>query len=230
MEGLKGIGSMATRQVLRDLAEIWNSRKGRQVELEAAGGVEIGKRVGEGEAFDLVFLASDALGTLAAEGKVVREALYDLFRSEVVAAVRKGAPWPDISSVSAFKNSLKAAKSIGYSTGPSGKALVALFEGWGIYGEIKDRMVLAPAGVPVGSLIAAGEVEFGFQQRSELIHVEGIDILGSLPGEAAIVTIFSGAVASGSRSKADARAFLEFVASPEARAATLAQGLSPFSG
>ncbi|TXT51476.1 MAG: molybdate transport system substrate-binding protein [Spirochaetes bacterium] len=229
MEALKGIGSMATRQVLQEIAGLWNSRREPKVSLESAGGVEVGKRVREGEAFDLVFLASDALGQVAAEGKVDGDASFDLFRSEVVAAVRKGAQKPDISSVLAFKNALKAAKSIGYSTGPSGKALVALFEGWGIYGEIKDKMIVAPTGVPVGSLIAAGDVEFGFQQRSELIHVEGIEILGSLPGEAAIVTIFSGAVASGSKRKADAKAFLEFIVSPEARAATLAEGLSPFS-
>ncbi len=229
MEALKGIGSMATRQVLQQIAELWNSSRSPKVSLEATGGVEVAKRVGEGEDFDLVFLASDALGRLASEGKVDKAAYFDLFRSEVAAAVRKGARMPDISTVSAFKEALVSAKSIGYSTGPSGKALVSLFEAWGIFGQIKDKMVVAPPGIPVGSLVAAGEVELGFQQRSELIHVEGIEILGSLPGEAAIVTIFSGAAASGSTRKSEARAFLEFIAGPEARAATLAEGLAPFA-
>jgi molybdate transport system substrate-binding protein len=230
MEVLKGIGSMATRQVLKEIVGLWNAKNGRQVELEAAGGVEVAKRVGEGEAFDLVFLASDALEQLVVAARVAPESKVDLFRSNVVAAVKKGAAKPDISSVPALKETLKRLNSIGSSTGPSGKALIALFERWGIYKEIKDKIVVAPPGVPVGELIADGKVEFGFQQMSELIHVAGVDILGTLPGEAGIITIFSGAVASLSKNKEGAKDFLDFITGPEAKEATLREGLEPFRG
>src|SRR5690606_37393516 len=105
-----------------------------------------------------------------------------------VAAVRAGAPRPDIGTGDALRAAVLAAPSIGYSTGPSGVALQALFARWGIADEVKQRTVQAPPGVPVGTLIARGEVALGFQQRSELIHVEGIDILGPLPADIAIDT------------------------------------------
>ena len=122
-----------------------------------------------------------------------------------------------------------AAKSISYSTGPSGVALARLFEQWGIAEQIKNRIVTAPPGVPVGSLVAKGEVELGFQQLSELIHLDGITLLGNLPADIQITTTFSAAVGSASTHKSQARTLLAFLASEQAAAAIRRQGMEPTS-
>lgn len=224
---IKGISSMATRQVLRELSAVYQRRAGCIVKIEAAGGVDAARRVQAGETFDVVFLASDALDKLIASGRVSAGSKVDLFNSDVAVAVRAGATRPDMGSEDALRQTVLAARTIGYSTGPSGVALIRLFERWGIAADIKDRIVQAPPGVPVGTLLARGEVELAFQQLSELLHVEGIEVIGPLPGAIQITTTFSGGVCAGSRQAGTVRSLLEFMASPEAAEAKRRHGMEP---
>ena len=224
---IKGISSMATRQVLAELVELYGRQCGDRIAIESVGGVDAAKRVQAGEVLDVVILASDAIAKLAASGHVVPASQVDLVHSGVAVAVRAGAPVPDISSEDAVRRAVLAARSLSYSTGPSGVALAQLFERWGIAQEIAPRIVQAPPGVPVGTLVARGEVELGFQQLSELLHVSGITLVGPLPPAIQITTTFSGAIAANARQPDAARALLAFMASPEAADAKRRQGMDP---
>ncbi|SEB24980.1 substrate-binding domain-containing protein [Paraburkholderia sartisoli] len=226
-EPVTGISSMATREMLAELIPEYERLSGRSVIIESVGGVAAARRVQEGEPFDVVVLAADALDRLAEAGRIDSEGRVGVARSGVSVAVAAGAPWPDISSEAAVRDAILAARSIGYSTGPSGVYLSRLFERWGIAGTIAPRIVQAPPGVPVGTLVARGDVEIGFQQSSELMHVAGIDVPGPLPPEIQIVTVFSAALCTASRQKDVAKALLSFLASPQADAAKLRHGMEP---
>jgi molybdate transport system substrate-binding protein len=221
------ISSMATRQVLAELGGAWEQRAGCLARIESVGGVDAARRVQAGEPFDAVVLASDAIDKLVESGAVIACSKVDLVRSPVAVAVRAGAPLPEISTEQSLRCAVQSATSIGYSTGPSGTALMRLFERWGIADEVQQRLVQAPPGVPVGSLVASGEVAFGFQQLSELIHLEGIAIVGSLPDPVQIITTFSGALCAGSSQAEAVRRMLAFMASPEADAAKRRHGMEP---
>lgn len=224
---LRCISSMATKEALKDLVARYAAERKIEVTLESAGGIAVEKRLRAGEAFDLVVLGSDAIDALIADGTARPGSRTDLVRSAVTVAVRAGSPRPDIGSAAALKAAILAARSVGYSTGPSGVALAARFEAWGIADQVKAKLVVPPPGTPVGTLIARGEVELGFQQMSELIHVEGIDILGPLPADAAIISIFSGAVCAASARADQASELLDWLASPEADAVKRREGMEP---
>ncbi len=224
---IKGISSMATRQILAELADAFERRSGQRVAIESVGGVDAAKRVQAGEAFDVVILASDAIDKLIASGHVLAGSKVDLVRSGVAVAVRAGAMQPDISSEDAVRAAVLAARNISYSTGPSGVALAQLFARWGIADEIKDRIVTPPPGIPVGSLVASGEVELGFQQLSELINLDGISVLGPLPPAIQIITTFSAGVCAGSQQGDAVRAMLADMNTPEAADAKRRQGMDP---
>ena len=221
------ISSMATRALLEELSAAYANRTGTDVALESMGGVEAARRVSAGEPFDGVALASDAIDKLAAAGKVDAAGKVGLVRSGVGVAVPAGAPRPDIATEDALRHAIQGAARIGYSTGPSGVALIALFQRWGIAGALEGRLVQAPPGVPVGSLVAHGDVALGFQQMSELLHVEGIALLGPLPPSIQITTVFSAAPCLGSSRHDAVRALLDFIASPDTAEAKRRHGMEP---
>ena len=218
---------MATRALLAELLTTYRSHSGVEVNMESVGGVDAAKRVQAGEAFDLVVLASDAIDKLIASGALLAGSRVDLVRSGVAVAVRADAPVPDIGSEEALRQAVLAAPTLAYSTGPSGVALARLFERWGIAQAIASKIVTAPPGVPVGSLVARGEVALGFQQLSELIHLEGIRIVGALPEAVQITTIFSGAVCATSTQAEAVRAVLAYLQSAQTAAAKERQGMQP---
>jgi molybdate transport system substrate-binding protein len=228
MSGLiKGISSMATRQVLAELAIAYEQRSGCAIAIESVGGVDAARRVQAGEPFDVVFLASEAIDKLVAGGNVIARSKVDLVRSPVAVAVRAGAQRPDIGTEDALRRAVLAAATVGYSTGPSGVALMRLFERWGITTELQGRIVQAPPGVPVGALVARGEVALGFQQLSELMYLEGITVVGPLPESVQIVTTFSAGLCAGSTQGEAVRCLLDFLASSAAAETKRRHGMEP---
>jgi molybdate transport system substrate-binding protein len=211
---LKLLSSMATRELLVELAARYARDCDQLVIAEATGGVDAARRVQAGEALDIVVLAANAIDKLIAAGKLVPGSRVDLVKSGVAVAVRAGTVAPDITSEEAVKRAVLAAKTLGYSTGPSGVYLEKLFKRWGILPAIKHKIIVAAPGIPVGSLVAQGECALGFQQHSELLNVQGIVVLGSLPEAIQLMTTFSGAVAANSQQPAAARRALDFMAAP----------------
>lgn len=224
---LTGISSMATRQLLAGLVLDYERLSGQPVVIRSVGGVDAARRVESGEEFDFVVLAADVIDRLEAAGHVVSGSRVELARSGVAIAVASGATRPDVATEAALRETILAARSIGYSTGPSGSYLSRLFERWGIAETIAPRIVQAPPGVPVGALVARGEVELGFQQLSELMHLPGIEVIGPMPAEAQIVTVFSAGVCTASGKQDVAKALLSFLASSQCDSAKLSQGMEP---
>ena len=224
---ITGISSMAMRHVLAELGDAYKQQSGQLVDIVSVGGVDAARRLDDGETFDFVVLAADVIEQLAAGGRVDPGSRTDLARSAVAIAVAAGATRPDVSSEPAIREAVLRARSIGYSTGPSGAHIVVLFERWGIADAIAPRIVQASPGLPVGMLVARGDVELGFQQLSELMHLPGIEVIGPLPHDIQVLTVFSSAICTASNCPATAEAFLSFLASPDADAAKRRHGMEP---
>jgi len=224
---LAGLSSMATRALLAELTQQYERLAGGAVRFLSLGGVDAAQRVRAGERFDVVVLARDSIDKLVQAGHLLEGSVVDLVRSGVAVAVPAGAPRPDIGSAAALRAAVLAARTIGYSTGPSGVALAKLFDEWGLTETLEGRTVVARPGMPVGELVARAEAALGFQQLSELMTVDGIEVVGGLPPPLEIVTVFSGAVGGLSRRPQQAAALLRYLASPAADEAKRRCGMEP---
>jgi len=193
-----------------------------------AGTPEITKRLQGGEMYDLVIGSRQLIDDMIKEGRLVAGNRVDLVKSGVGVAVRAGAPKPDIASTEAVKRALLAAKSIGYSTGPSGVYLVGLIQRLGLADEIKPKLRQTPGpNLLVGDLLARGEAELGFQQVSELLHFPGIQYVGPLPADIQETTVFSAALQPGAAQADAAKAFVRFITSPVATPVITKSGMEP---
>jgi molybdate transport system substrate-binding protein len=224
---VKLITSMASRELLKELAARFTARTSQPLEVEAAGGVDVAKRVRAGEAIDIVVLARSSIDELARAGALLAASVTDIARSGIAVAVRETAAAPDIGDEEAVRRAVTAAPSLSYSTGPSGVYLEKKFQSWGILELIRPRIVVPPPGVPVASLVAAGQAALGFQQLSELINVQGIKVLGPLPRDMQLITTFSGAIASVSGHATLASEVLQFMSSSEADGFKPRWGMDP---
>jgi molybdate transport system substrate-binding protein len=184
-------------------------------------------RLARGEWADVLIVVGYALDDQINAGKVVSGSKVEFARSAIGMAVREGAPKPDISSVEALRRTLLAAKSIVYPDSASGVYIGSeLFWRLGIEGRVESKSRMIPA-ERVASVVANGEAEIGFQQIVELLPVDGVTVVGSLPAEVQRYTVFSGGIATNAKNPAGAEALIRFLSSPDAASAIARTGLEP---
>ena len=222
-----GISSMATRQILAELCGAYRQKPGHTVAIESVGGVDAAKRIRAGEKFDIVVLADAAMKKLEADGFLKAGSQAGFAESSIAVAVKSGTKRPDLTNEATTKAAVLAAQSIGYSSGPSGTHALKLLEKWGVDPKDTRRVVQSPPGVPVGTLIARGEVELGFQQMSEFLDVQGIEVAGLLPAVIQSVTLFACGVGAQAGNEAGARDLIAYLTSPDTNATKWKHGMEP---
>jgi len=224
---IRVLSTQATEEAYRELVPQFEEASGHKVTTTFTGTLDANKRLAAGESYDLIIMSGPSIDEHTKGGKVVPGSRVDVAKSGVGVGVKAGAPKPDISTVEALKKTLLAAKSIGYSTGPSGNYVVGLFQRMGIADEVKPKLKQTPTGVFVGSIIASGEAEIGFQQVSELSHFAGVDYVGPLPADVQYITVFASGIATGAKEADAAKALVKFITAPAAAAAFKKRGMEP---
>jgi molybdate transport system substrate-binding protein len=224
---IKVLSTQATEQSYRELVPQFERASGHKVTTIFTGTLDADKRLAAGETYDLLIMSAPSIDEHLKDGKLVAGSRVDLAKSGVAVGVKAGAAKPDISSVDALKKTVLAAKSIGYSTGPSGNIVMRLFERLGVLEQIKPKLKQTATGVFVGSIIASGEVEVGFQQVSELSQYAGVDYVGPLPEAVQEYTTFSSGIIRGTKQDEPARALVRFLTSKEAAPVYRKRGMEP---
>jgi len=224
---IKVIAAAAVKDIVLDLIPAFEKSSGHKVTTIWAGTEAITKRISGGEMVDIVLIAAPNIDKLISEGRLVAGSRADVAKSGIGVAVRAGLPKPDISSGEAVKKAVLAAKSVAYSSGPSGFYLADLFKKMGIADQIKDKVKQTPSGVQVGEVVARGEADLGFQQVSELLHLKGIHYLGPLPADIQHITVFSAGLHTAATAPDAAKQLLKFLTAPEAGAIIRKTGMEP---
>lgn len=184
-------------------------------------------RLARGEQIDVVIMVGDALDKLMAAGRLVPGSKVVLANSPIACAVRQGAAKPDISTTDGLRKAFLQARKVAYSDSASGEYIEGkLMKKLEIAEQMRGKAAKIPA-TPVGEIIAHGDADFGCQQRSELLPVKGIEIVGLLPQDVQLMTEFSAALVSDAKQPEAGRALLRFLSAPANAAAIAATGLEP---
>jgi molybdate transport system substrate-binding protein len=233
---LKVLSAGAMRAALQELAPAFEAASGNKLKIEYATAGDIEKKVAAGDEIDVAILTKPRVDKLVREAKIVGGSTQTLARAQIGLAVKKGAAKPDISSVEAFKKALLNAKSVAYadpaSGATSGQYLAQALEKLGISAELKPKTRLVSGGSGrgplVGEAVARGEAEIGIQPVTELMEVQGIDVVGPLPAElqSPDLAYVAGAPYLSEQPIA-AKALIDFLADPKAAAVYKAKGLQP---
>ncbi|AOJ09040.1 substrate-binding domain-containing protein [Burkholderia mayonis] len=187
----------------------------------------IPNRLARGEPADVVIMVGYALDALIREGKVDPGSRVELADSRIGAVVRAGEPVPDIGTPDALKAALLHAKSVAYSDSASGVYIQnALFKRLGVEVEVRPKATMVPR-IPVASKVADGTYALGFQQVSELLPVQGVTFVGKIPESLQSVTRFAGGMPAGAKHPREARALLDYLASPASAGDIRKTGLDP---
>ncbi len=216
--------SAAFKEAYLELVPQFERASGHKVISLWVPSVQMMNRLKGGEGVDLVIMSARSLDELVQAGVV--SGRTDIATCGVGVAVRAGARKPDISSGEALKRAVLEAKSIVYSTGPSGVYLVKLFERMGIADAIKSK-VKQVQGEPAGAPVARGEAEIGFQQMCELLPVPGIDLVGPLSPDVQEITTFAAGIHTRARAGDAAKALVDFLRRPESAPVIRAKGMEP---
>jgi molybdate transport system substrate-binding protein len=224
---IRVIAPNAVKEAIVEIAVRFERDTSHRVSFVWGGSEAISRRVGDGEAFDVVVNTAPGIDRLAQDGRLVAATRNDFARSAVAAAVRAGLPRPDISSVDALRRALLAADSIAISSGASGRYLEQLFQRLGVAEQVKPKLRQPPSGAQIGDMLARGEAALGFQQVTELVHAKGIEYLGPLPAELQGYTVWSSALHTSASEPEAARAFIRSLSAPAAAGPMRATGLEP---
>ncbi|WP_269509012.1 substrate-binding domain-containing protein [Burkholderia sp. IMCC1007] len=200
--------------------------------LDTALGPSMGKspeaipnRLARGEPADAVIMVGYALDDLIKQGKVIPGSRVELADSRIGMVVREGAAKPDIGTADGLREVLLHAKSIAYSDSASGVYIEReLFKKLGIEDQVKSKAKMIPR-IPVASVVANGDYEIGFQQVSELLPVKGATYVGKIPEALQSVTRFAAGIPVGAQHPAEAKALLDYLASPDVQPAVKSTGL-----
>ncbi|HET7805657.1 MAG TPA: substrate-binding domain-containing protein [Pseudolabrys sp.] len=211
----------AVQSVVRPMARTFEEKTGNTVKFEFATAGAVARKVADGAPGDVVLTTDKALAALARDGKVDGGSIKDLGSMGVGVAVKAGAPKPDIHDVDAFRKSMLAAKSIMFANpakgGQSGIHVAKVFAELGLDKELGDKIKLRDRGPDGLKEVAAGDIEIGLGQISEILANKDVVLVGPLPAAIQGAVTFSGAVHAQAKDKAAAKALIELLTSPEAK-------------
>jgi molybdate transport system substrate-binding protein len=224
---IKVIGSPGFREAYNELLPGFEKSTGHKVTTIWGGVNEIANRVAQGETADIVILPAKQIDELIGMGKLAPESRVNVARSGVGIAIRSGAAGIDARTSEGLKKALLAAKTISYSTGPSGVHMQNVIRTFGIEDQVKGKIVIPPPDTPVGEIVARGGADIGFQQVSELVRIKGIDYLGPLPSDIQETTVFAAALHRNAGAADAARALVKYLSAPEAAPTIRKTGMDP---
>ena len=225
---IKMLVSNAMKTTMEELAPQFEKASEHQLAITFGAASELKTLIEKGVAFDVAILTPAVIDALVKEGKLSAAGGADIARAGFGIAARKGAPKPDISTVEAFKRALLDAKSIAYvEAGAGSPYFKSLLDRLGIADQIKPKLKPQPTSNPTAKAVANGEAEIGITAISEILPYAGAELVGPIPAEIQLYTVYPAALAANTKEGDAGKALIKFLTAPAAITVLKAKGLSP---
>jgi molybdate transport system substrate-binding protein len=227
-EPVRLLSSNGLRAVLDDLLPQFERANGRKLASDFATTASLRQRIESGEPFDVAILTVEAMEDLLKAGRIAPATRTELAQSGIGVGVRKGAPKPDIRSADAMKRTLLNSKSLTYAEdGASRIHIERMLERLGITESMKPKLALTQGSARGLANVAAGQGDLAMTLISEVLPVEGIELVGPLPAEFQSYVRFAAAVGLKAKSPEAGQALIRFLTQASAASTYTAHGMEP---
>jgi molybdate transport system substrate-binding protein len=218
-------GSMTVS--LNELKPRFESATGHKLTIVFDSTPNLIKAATSGAPFDLGVVPVDVMKDAAARAHFASGPTIDVARVGYGVAFRAGAPKPDVSTSEAFKQTLIKAQSIAtIPESAAGAYILQVFGRLGIAEAVKPKIKTQATTGAIPQAVAKGEAELGIFLSNVLI-APGVELAGPFPAELQNELVFTAAVAADSKEAAAAKAFIDYLKTPEATAVMKAKGVTP---
>jgi molybdate transport system substrate-binding protein len=225
---IKALVSNALKSTMEEAVPQFEKESGHKLAITFGAAAELKASIEKGAPVDIAILTTATTDDLVKEGKLVAAGRVDIARAGAGVAARKGAPKPDISTTAGFKQALLDAKSIAFvGAGATAPYIKSLFDRLGIAEQVQPKLKVQPTSNPAAKAVANGEAELGITQISEILPYAGAELVGPLPPELQLYTVYPAALAADTKEPDAAKALIKFLMSPATVALLKAKGLSP---
>jgi molybdate transport system substrate-binding protein len=225
---IKALVSNALKSTMEEAVPQFEKESGHKLAITFGAAAELKASIEKGTPVDIAILTTATTDDLVKEGKLVAAGRVDIARAGAGVAARKGAPKPNISTTAGFKQALLDAKSIAFvGAGATAPYIRSLFDRLGIADQVQPKLKVQPTSNPAAKAVANGEAELGITQISEILPYTGAELIGPLPPELQLYTVYPAALAADTKEPEAAKALIQFLTAPATIAVLKAKGLGP---
>jgi molybdate transport system substrate-binding protein len=211
------MAASAAAPALNEIANRYKQKTGQSLVMDYGILPVLKKKIDAGEAYDLVIVPNGLMNEAAKKERILANTRSPFARTGMAVATKSGAPKPDIRTVEAFKGALLGAKSVAYPPeGLVGVHLAKVFNSLGISDQMSAKTKALKTVELVPQAVSSGEAELGIAPGTVLSAGSGIDIVGPLPAELQSYVVLESAVGARAKQSSAARAFLQYLATPDA--------------
>lgn len=224
---IKVLSDGPLRSTLTAIAERFQRETEHKVHLSFGTAPALKARIAGGEPAEILITTGSEAEELTKQGKLSAEGQAIVARVGVGLAIREGVPVPDISTLEALKETLLSADSLIFANLASGSHFLKVVERLGISDDVKSKSTQLANGSEVfDEVLKRNGRDIGIGSIIQIMDYgpKGLRMVGPLPAEVQLRTVFTAGVLTSAKEPQAAREFIRYLRSPESQASFAAAG------
>jgi molybdate transport system substrate-binding protein len=203
----------AAEGLVKALAPAFEARMGVSVSARFGAVGAMRETLLAGEPMDMVILTRGMVDALAQDGLVMADSIADIGPVPTAVAIRRGDARPDVATPKALGHALRGAAEIhvpDLERSTAGIHVAGVLARLGLGESVAPALRPHPNGTTAMAALAASGAAgaLGCTQATEIMAQPGAELVGLLPDEFALTTLYTAALCSGAPSRVAAAAFI----------------------